>query len=73
MLTNATFRSLRSIPCAAMAIADFAVLAHPNAPVGVPLEWKELAKLHSANQCRIEDVLQRLKVARYDERQKLPA
>jgi bifunctional non-homologous end joining protein LigD len=62
----------------ATAIADFAVRARPGAPVAVPLEWKELGKLRSANQFTITDVLKRLKKlppepGRYDKRQKLPA
>ncbi|MFI5071120.1 MAG: non-homologous end-joining DNA ligase [Terriglobales bacterium] len=62
----------------ATAIADFAVRARPGAPVAVPLEWKELGKLRSANQFTIGDVLKRLKKfapdpGRYDKRQKLPA
>ena len=62
----------------ATAIADFAVRARPGAPVAVPLEWKELGKLRSANQFTISDVLKRLKKfppepGRYEKRQKLPA
>jgi bifunctional non-homologous end joining protein LigD len=62
----------------ATAIADFAVRARPGAPVAVPLEWKELGKLQSANQFTIKDVLKRLKKfrsepGRYDQRQRLPA
>jgi bifunctional non-homologous end joining protein LigD len=61
----------------ATAIADFAVRARPGAPVAVPLEWRELGLLRSANQFTIRDVLRRLKdfqpeLGRYDERQKLP-
>ena len=61
----------------ATAIADFAVRARPGAPVAVPLAWKELGKLRSANQFTIRDVLKRLKhftpeAGRYDERKKLP-
>jgi bifunctional non-homologous end joining protein LigD len=62
----------------ATAIADFAVRARPGAPVALPLEWKELDKLHAANQFSIRDVLNRLKKykpepGRYGKRQKLPA
>jgi bifunctional non-homologous end joining protein LigD len=62
----------------ATAIADFAVRARPGAPVALPLEWKELDKLHAANQFSIPDVLKRLKKykpepGRYGKRQKLPA
>ena len=61
----------------ATAIADFAVRAHPGAPVAVPLEWKELGKLRSANQFTIRDVLKRIEKfppepGRYNKRQKLP-
>jgi len=61
----------------ATAIADFAVRARPGAPVAVPLEWKELGKLRSANQFTIRDALKRLKKfkpepGRYENRQKLP-
>jgi bifunctional non-homologous end joining protein LigD len=62
----------------ATAIADYAVRARPSAPVAVPLEWSELGKLRAANQFTTDDVLKRLKrkrpdLARYDNRQKLPA
>jgi bifunctional non-homologous end joining protein LigD len=62
----------------ATAIADFSVRARPGAPVAVPLEWKELTKLQSANQFTIPEVLKRLNKthpdpARYNKRQKLPA
>jgi bifunctional non-homologous end joining protein LigD len=61
----------------ATAIADFSVRARPGAPVAVPLEWKELDRLHAANQFTIPDALKRLKksppaAARYERRQKLP-
>jgi len=45
---------------AATAIADYAVRARPGAPVALPLEWKELETLKSANQFTIKDVLKRL-------------
>jgi len=44
----------------ATAIADYAVRAHPGAPVALPLEWKELHTLKSASQFTIKDVLKRL-------------
>jgi bifunctional non-homologous end joining protein LigD len=61
----------------ATAIADFAVRARPGAPVALPLEWKELDKLHAANQFSIRDVLKRIKKfkpepGRYGKRQNLP-
>ena len=44
----------------ATAIADYAVRAHPGAPVALPLAWKELHTLKSASQFTIKDVLKRL-------------
>jgi len=44
----------------ATAIADYAVRAHPGAPVAGPLEWSELDRLKSANQFTMKDVLKRL-------------
>ena len=44
----------------ATAIADYAVRARPGAPVALPLEWKELETLKSANQFTIKEVLNRL-------------
>jgi bifunctional non-homologous end joining protein LigD len=63
---------------AATAIADFSVRARPGAPVAVPLDWKELGKLHAPNEFTIKDVVKRLKnyrpdSSRYEKRQKLPA
>lgn len=62
----------------ATAIADFSVRARAGAPIAVPLEWKELEKLRSANQFTIKDVMKRLKTYRpeadrYSKGQKLPA
>lgn len=45
---------------AATAIAPYAVRARPGAPVALPLEWKELDRLKSADQFTIKDVLKRL-------------
>lgn len=62
----------------ATAIADFSVRARPGAPVAMPLEWRELDKLRSANQFTLADALKHLKTKppseeRYSARQKLPA
>ncbi len=45
----------------ATAIADYAVRARPGAPVALPLEWKELGGVTSADQFRVKDVLNRLR------------
>jgi bifunctional non-homologous end joining protein LigD len=45
----------------ATSIADYAVRARPGAPVAVPLEWKELKSLQSANEFTMKDVSRRLK------------
>ncbi len=61
----------------ATAIADFSLRARPGAPVAAPLEWRELDRLHAANQFTIGEVLKRLKKnapdpGRYENRQVLP-
>jgi bifunctional non-homologous end joining protein LigD len=43
----------------ATAIADYGVRARPGAPVALPIEWKELRNLQSADQFTIKDVLKR--------------
>ncbi len=45
----------------ATAVADYAVRARPGAPVAVPLSWKELKTLKSANEFTMQDVIRRLK------------
>ncbi len=45
----------------ATAIADYAVRAHPGAPVALPIDWKELKDLESPGQFTMKDVLTRLK------------
>ncbi len=45
----------------ATAIADYGVRARPGAPVALPIEWKELKRLQSADQFTIKDVLKRVK------------
>jgi bifunctional non-homologous end joining protein LigD len=44
----------------ATAIADYAIRAHPGAPVALPLEWKELESLNSADQFTMQDVIERI-------------
>lgn len=44
----------------ATTIGDYSVRARPGAPVALPLEWKELKTLKSADQFTIQDVLKRL-------------
>jgi bifunctional non-homologous end joining protein LigD len=48
----------------ATAIADYGVRARPGAPVAMPLEWKELKNLRSADQFTIKDALKRVKSKR---------
>ena len=48
----------------ATAIADYGVRARSGAPVALPIEWKELKKLQSADQFTIKDVLKRAKSKR---------
>jgi bifunctional non-homologous end joining protein LigD len=43
----------------ATAIADYGVRARPGAPVALPLEWKELKHLRSADQFTMKDALKR--------------
>ena len=45
----------------ATAIADYGVRARPGAPVALPIEWKELKTLQSADQFTIKNVLRRAK------------
>lgn len=45
----------------ATGIANYSVRARPGAPVAVPLEWRELTKLKSANQFGMDAVLKRIK------------
>jgi bifunctional non-homologous end joining protein LigD len=45
----------------ATGIASYSLRARTGAPVAVPLEWRELAQLESANQFSIGDVLKRIK------------
>jgi bifunctional non-homologous end joining protein LigD len=48
----------------ATAIADYGVRARPGTPVALPLEWKELKNLRSADQFTIKDALKRAKSKR---------
>jgi bifunctional non-homologous end joining protein LigD len=45
----------------ATAIADYGVRARPGAPVALPIDWRELKNLQSADQFSIKDVLKRVK------------
>lgn len=61
----------------ATAIADYGVRARPGGPVALPIEWSELKNLKSANQFKMNDVIQRLKkkkpdTKRYSLKQNLP-
>jgi bifunctional non-homologous end joining protein LigD len=60
----------------ATAIADYGVRARPGAPVAMPLEWKELKNLRSADQFTIKEALKRAKSKRAESlsppRQTLP-
>ncbi|HEX4166124.1 MAG TPA: DNA ligase D [Bryobacteraceae bacterium] len=48
----------------ATAIADYGVRARSGAPVALPIEWKELKNLQSADQFTIKDVLKRANTKR---------
>ena len=43
----------------ATAIADYGVRARPGAPIALPIEWKELKSLQSADQFTMKDALKR--------------
>ena len=48
----------------ATAIADYGVRARPGAPVALPIEWRELKNLQSADEFSIKDVPKRAKSKR---------
>jgi bifunctional non-homologous end joining protein LigD len=48
----------------ATAIGDYAVRARPGAPVALPIKWRELKSLQSADQFTMKDVLKRAKSKR---------
>ncbi len=50
----------------ATGIASYSLRARPGAPVAVPLEWRELAKLDSADHFKMEAVLTRLEGQRIE-------
>jgi bifunctional non-homologous end joining protein LigD len=45
----------------ATSIADYSARARPGIPIALPLDWKELKSLESANQFTVKDIAQRLK------------
>jgi bifunctional non-homologous end joining protein LigD len=60
----------------ATTIADYGVRARPGAPVALPIEWRDLKNLQSADQFTIKDVLKRANSKRARSpvpRQTLPA
>jgi bifunctional non-homologous end joining protein LigD len=64
----------------ATAVAPYSTRARDGAPVSVPIDWKELASLRSANQYTVKNLRTRLKRLRKDPwagigrvRQKLPS
>jgi bifunctional non-homologous end joining protein LigD len=60
----------------ASAVAAYSVRARPGAPVSLPIDWQELARLQGGDVFKIKDALQRRKDPWADiataGRQKLP-
>jgi len=46
----------------ATAVADYGVRARPGAPVALPIDWRELKSIGSADQFTMKDVLRRAKI-----------
>ncbi len=46
----------------ATAVADYSVRARPGAPVALPIDWRELKSVGSADQFTMKDVLRRAKI-----------
>ena len=46
----------------ATAVADYGVRARPGAPVALPIDWRELKSVGSADQFTMKDVLRRAKI-----------
>lgn len=51
---------------AASSIAEYSTRAHPNAPVAVPVSWKELTPALRSDAFTVTDLLERLRVAKED-------
>ena len=50
----------------ATAIVPYSTRARPGAPVAVPIDWRELGSLKSANQYTVQNVMQRMSKLRND-------
>ncbi len=71
--TGKTFLDYSRNDYTAPAVADYSARARPGAPVALPIAWKELKNLKSADQFTIKDVLKRAKSVRLPPGQTLTA